>query len=219
MLHPVHQPFVANWLVPGGLKARVRGSLSCGVPGAPEEATLVRSAWLSGDLEAWALASIERTAYPRFRRVVTARELAGLSPTGEEAAWARERTRSGGHLLALVLALKCFQRLGYFPRADDVPSAVVDHVRRRLELADGTGWSCAPRTAGQRHMVRERLGVVHDPERARAVAAEAIRSAADVKNHPPDLIYVALEMLVKASLELPPGQASFMNIFWTSSMS
>ena len=45
--------------------------------------------------------------------------------------------------------------------------------------------------------------MVHDPERARAVAAEAIRSAAEVKNNPPDLINVALEMLVKESLELP----------------
>ena len=52
-------------------------------------------------------------------------------------------------------------------------------------------------------LVRERLGVVHDPQRARAVAEEAIRSAAEVKNNPPDLINVALEMLVKASLELP----------------
>jgi hypothetical protein len=55
----------------------------------------------------------------------------------------------------------------------------------------------------QRQLVRERLGVVHDPRRARAVAAEAIRSAAEAKNNPPDLINVALEMLVKASLELP----------------
>ncbi|MCA1679156.1 MAG: DUF4158 domain-containing protein, partial [Actinobacteria bacterium] len=51
--------------------------------------------------------------------------------------------------------------------------------------------------------VRERLGVVHDPRRARAIAADAIRSAAQAKNNPPDLINVALEMLVKASLELP----------------
>jgi hypothetical protein len=44
---------------------------------------------------------------------------------------------------------------------------------------------------------------VHDPERARAVAAHAIRSAAEVKNNPADLINVALEMLVRESLELP----------------
>ena len=43
----------------------------------------------------------------------------------------------------------------------------------------------------------------HDPQRARAVAEAAVRSAAKVKNDPPDLINVALEMLVKASLELP----------------
>jgi hypothetical protein len=46
-------------------------------------------------------------------------------------------------------------------------------------------------------LVRERLGVVCDPQRARAVAEEAIAGAALVKNHPPDLINVALAMLVK----------------------
>jgi hypothetical protein len=52
-------------------------------------------------------------------------------------------------------------------------------------------------------LVRERTRVTHDPERARAVAARAIRSAAAVKNNPADLINVALETLVKESLELP----------------
>jgi TnpA family transposase len=45
--------------------------------------------------------------------------------------------------------------------------------------------------------------VRHDPQRARTVAEAAVRSAAEVKNDPPDLINVALEMLVKGSLELP----------------
>ncbi|MCA1697478.1 MAG: DUF4158 domain-containing protein [Actinobacteria bacterium] len=150
------------------------------------------------------MASIERTAYPRFRRVVTARELVALTPTEDEVAWARAHARTDRHLLALVLSLTCFQRLGYFPRADDVPAAVVEHVRRALCLADATRPSPGSETAkAQRRLVRERLGVAHDPERARAVASDAIRSGALVKNHPPDLINVALEMLVKASLELP----------------
>jgi hypothetical protein len=58
------------------------------------------------------VASIERTAYPRFRRLVTARELALLSPSADEVAWARGRARCGEHLFALVLALRCFLRLG-----------------------------------------------------------------------------------------------------------
>ncbi|MGI8429765.1 MAG: Tn3 family transposase, partial [Solirubrobacteraceae bacterium] len=150
------------------------------------------------------MASVERTAYPRFRRLVTARELALLSPTEDEVAWARAHARSGEHLLALVLSLRCFQRLGYFPRADEVPLAVVEHFRRALGLPEGTTASRGAETGKwQRWLVRKRLGVVHDPERARTIAEDAIRSAAEVKNHPPDLINVALEMLVKASLELP----------------
>ncbi len=150
------------------------------------------------------MASIERTAYPRFRRLVTARELALLSPTEAEVAWARDRARSDQHLLALVLALRCFQRLGYFPRPVHVPMVVVEHVRRGLELPEGTpAFSGAETAKWQRRLVRERLGVVHDPERARAVATDATRWAAEAKNNPPDLINVALEMLVKESLELP----------------
>ena len=51
--------------------------------------------------------------------------------------------------------------------------------------------------------MRARQGVTYDQRRARALAAAAIREAALVKNHPPDLINVALERLVEASLELP----------------
>jgi hypothetical protein len=151
------------------------------------------------------MTSIERTAYPRFGRLVSARELTGLSPSADEVLWARDLARSDAHLLALVLALKCFQRLGYFPRRDDVPGVVVDHVRRCLDLADGVQPEVGSERTGtfQHQLVRERVGVALDPERARVVARDAIRAAAEVKNNPPDLLNVALEMLVKASLELP----------------
>ena len=54
------------------------------------------------------MTSIERTAYPRFGRVVSARELDALSPLSDEIEWARQRSRSDQHLLGLVVALKCF---------------------------------------------------------------------------------------------------------------
>jgi hypothetical protein len=151
------------------------------------------------------MTSIERTAYPRFRRLVTARELAELSPTPDDVAWAKDRTRSEAHLLTMVVLLKCFQRLGYFPRPDQVPADVVNHLRRCLDLDQGTMPEFGSERTGeaQRQLVRERVGVVLEPERARTVAARAIREAAEGKNHPPDLINVALELLVKESLELP----------------
>ncbi len=77
------------------------------------------------------MASIERTAYPRLKRQASARELRDVfTPSPDEIEWARGLTRSEEHLLAVVVLLKCFQRLGYFPALTEVPAVVVDHVRR-----------------------------------------------------------------------------------------
>lgn len=151
------------------------------------------------------MTSIERTAYPRFGRVLSAGELEStFSPTVQEIAWAREKTRSEGHLLTLVVSLKCFQRLGYFPQAVDIPEVVVSHIRDRLGLDAAVLAVQTDRSRRADHdLVRGRVGVVNDPERARRIARLAITNAALVKNHPPDLINVALEELVRAGVPLP----------------
>ena len=60
------------------------------------------SVWLQGVQR---VTSIERTAYPQFKRLTTARVLhVFFSPTEDEVAWARERTESPESLLALVTA-------------------------------------------------------------------------------------------------------------------
>ena len=78
------------------------------------------------------MASIERTAYPRFKRFMSARELhVFYTPQPDEIVWAREAAGSDEHLLALVVLLKAFNRLGYFPVLDEVPAEVVGHIRGR----------------------------------------------------------------------------------------
>lgn len=150
--------------------------------------------------------SIERTAYPQFKRLTSARALhVFFTPTADEIAWARERTGGPEPLLALVLDLKCFQKMARFCSAAEVPDVVVDHVRRCL----GLGGEVEPRHGAartgrlRRTQVRTRQGVAYDQRRARAIAATEMRTAAQAKNHPPDLINVALERLLEASLELP----------------
>jgi hypothetical protein len=79
------------------------------------------------------LTSIDRTAYPGFARMVSARELAdAFTLVGDEVVWAREKTTTEQHLLALVVWLKCYQRLRYFPQLDEVPDSVVGHIRGLL---------------------------------------------------------------------------------------
>lgn len=152
------------------------------------------------------MTSIDRTAYPRFKRMITSRELADcFSPSGDEIAWARETTVSDPHLLALTVWLKSYQRLGYFPRLDEVPQVIVEHVRDALCLpAHVAAEVDAPRTAKRhREAVRARLGVKYDAAQVRATAEDAIRTAAQTKDNPADLINVALDVLVKQGCELP----------------
>ena len=52
------------------------------------------------------LASIDRTAYPRFKRSISAQELRqAYSPSLEEMEWARGLTDTDDHLLSLVVWL------------------------------------------------------------------------------------------------------------------
>jgi hypothetical protein len=152
------------------------------------------------------VASIERTAYPRFKRVISARELEeSFTPTQEEIAWAQGMTRSAPHLLALVLTLRTFQRLGYFAPPGEIPTVVVEHIRRSLRLADDVAAAPeSPQTLRHhRSLVRERLGVVTDAEYARKLAQSAIEAAAQMKDNPADLINVALEEIVRARCGIP----------------
>lgn len=63
------------------------------------------------------VASVERTAYPRFKRIVSDRELMQFfTPDEAEIARAAKRTHERPEsLLTLLVLLKSCARLGYFP--------------------------------------------------------------------------------------------------------
>jgi len=149
--------------------------------------------------------SIDRTAYPTFERMAP-RDLAkAFTPSGEEIEWARDKTSTDAHLLALAVWLKSYRRLGYFPKLEDVPDLVVGHVRDALKLPVGIVPEVdADRTAKRhRDLVRKRLGVKYNSAQARGFAEAAITEAAQTKDNPADLINVALDVLVKKGCELP----------------
>lgn len=108
-------------------------------------------------------------------------------------------------MLALLLTLKSYQRMGCFPRVEDIPEAVAEFVRRAVELPEGTlpVYRAAKAMKNHRGLVRQRVGVAYDQGRARRIAEESIRKEATSKNRPADLINIALEKVVEAGLELP----------------
>jgi hypothetical protein len=81
------------------------------------------------------MAMVERTAYLQFKRKLSVQELVAVyTPTRPEIEFVRAATRGEGSLLSLLVMLKSFQRLGYFPHREAVPTGVIGHIRSCLGL-------------------------------------------------------------------------------------
>ena len=102
------------------------------------------------------------------------------------------------------MLLKVFQRLGHLPRLQDVPFAVVTHVRSSLRLPSDTALDVTPRTLYRHHkQIRTHLQIKTWGAEARHATILTVHQAAQVMDHPADLINVAIEDLVRQRFELP----------------
>ncbi|MGF1981487.1 MAG: Tn3 family transposase [Nostoc sp. CmiSLP01] len=148
---------------------------------------------------------IDRTAYPKFKQYPDPKELAELyTPQSAEIKFAKSRTKSHEGFLCFMVMLKSFQRLGYFPHPECVPNAVIKHLRSCLKLQS---WVKAIPSQRQgytyQRAIRSYLGVKQYDKTAQKLIAILVAQQAEVKDHPADLINVAIEELVKERYELP----------------
>ena len=152
------------------------------------------------------MASIERTAYPRFKLTFSSKELQQVyAPTPQEIAFGFATTQGQIHYFNLMVLLKAFQRLGYFPKLEDIPVAVVNHIRTCLRLPKETvlGYD-HPRTMYRHHQaIREYLRVIPYNQQARHIAVAIVHESAQVMDNPADLINVAIAELINQGYELP----------------
>jgi len=155
------------------------------------------------------VASIERTAYPRFKRRPSAQALTEVyTPNAEEFVFTRKHGRGPSPTLTVAVLLKSMQRLGYLPRLQEVPFAVVAHIRSCLRLPPNTAPDVGARTLYRHHAaIRDFLQVRPWGPAAQHVAISAVHAAAAVQDHPADLISVAIEELVRQRYELPAFSA------------
>lgn len=152
------------------------------------------------------MASIERTAYPRFKRAPTLQNLHALyTSTDDELAFAQKVARLPSHQLNLLVLLKSFQYLGYFPKLSDVPTVIISHIRQGLHLEPAvTPGYDEPRTLYRHHQaIRDYLRVSAWDQTASRGAIKAVSEAAATMDNPADLINVALETLIRERYELP----------------
>lgn len=101
------------------------------------------------------MTSVDRTIYRHVKRSYTTKELIeAYTPTKEERRFVETMTRSQHHQLNLMLWLKLFPCLGYFPGVEELPSALVSHVRNALSLPEALVPAYDnPRTLYRHHQV------------------------------------------------------------------
>src|SRR5215475_179971 len=151
------------------------------------------------------MTAIERTAYPRFTHTPSVKELREyFTPTSEDIAFVTESARGSSPQLSLMILLKVFQRLRYFPGPQEIPGAIIGYVREKMRLSEEVVPDITPRTLYKYHAaIRTHLKVSADSKARLRLAMQAVYDAVQVMDHPADLINVALEILVNEDYELP----------------
>ena len=152
------------------------------------------------------MTSIERTAYPRFKRHFTSKELTEIyTPTRAEIAFAYSTTKGQSNIFNLLLALKSFQRLGYFSKFSELPHPIINHLRSCLKFPEEiiVGYDNSKTIYRHRTAIREYLQVNPFNKLGLHLAATSIHEAAQVMDNPADLMNVAIAELIKQRYELP----------------
>ena len=155
--------------------------------------------------------SVERTAYPRFNRNLTAQELSRFfTPTEEELALARAEARGERHQLCFLTLLKCFQRLHDFPVLGQIPAAVVEQIREHARIPKETLLEYELPKTFYRHCraIREYLGVhAYYGKQAHHIAVTAAYQAAQIMDQSSDVINSVIDELFEQQFEFPAYSA------------
>ena len=152
------------------------------------------------------MTAIDRTIYRRMKRSYTTKELIeAYTPTEEERRFVSTMTRTAQNQLNLMLWIKLFPCLGYFPALGEIPTVLVDHVRQALDLAAEVvpGYD-HDRTLYRHHqVVREYYQILPYGKEARRVILRTLLRAVRTMDNPADMINAALEELIKQRYEMP----------------
>lgn len=151
------------------------------------------------------MTSIERTAYPRFKKHISKKELEQVyTPNQAELTFISKLARKSELRFGATLLLKSFQRLGYFPTFQDIPRPIVQHIAESLDFQMSHNLDYEDRTLYRQHQnIRAYLDVSEYNRKGTKIIETSMTTAAQVMDNPADIINVAIEELVRQRIELP----------------
>lgn len=155
------------------------------------------------------MVAINETAYPRFKYNATKPEIRAVyTPDDQEQRWMRARRVNPQLQQVYIVYLKCFQRLGYFPKFSNIPNSIIEHIAESLdrkpvsasygETVPGTTLRRL-KTAVRRRCHVKRFTLKAQGQWLREFAFDIARTKESVL----DIVNALIEFLVKESYELP----------------
>lgn len=155
------------------------------------------------------MTSIERTAYPRFKKTFTDSELKQIfQPSSEEFTFTKMQTRKPHNYLTLMSLLKCEQYLGYSPAIKIIPLQIQNYIRQQLgllpvvELLEETDLNKKTFFLF-RQSIRFFLKIKPYNQGGEEIVSKQVETSSYTMSDPADLINVAIEVLVQHHYELP----------------
>lgn len=152
------------------------------------------------------MASIERTAYPKLTSNISQKELEEkYTPLTNEISHIHSVARGEIAVLGYIILLKCFQNIGYFPIIDEIPNAIIKHIKKCMNIDYQSDIIYKhTRTLYSHHKsIRQFLNIKQYDEEAEIIVEEAVYKNAYTMDNPADLINAAIDVLVKNNYELP----------------
>ena len=154
------------------------------------------------------MTAIHETAYPRIRSNLTDKELSTLyTPNELEIKFATSNTQAPVQRLGLLVLLKTFQRLGYFPMLPTIPRRVIRHIAVDVGLESIIDDLPNYEKVGSRKkhlpLIRDWLHIKAFRDGGPGVLQRALENACQTKDIIADIINAGIEELVRHRYALP----------------
>lgn len=131
------------------------------------------------------MTSIERTAYPRFKKHISKKELDQVyTPSQAELNFISKLACKYELRLGATLLLKSFQRLGYFPAFKDIPRPIVQHISELLNFKGNPYLDYEERTLYRQHQnIRAYLDILEYNRKGAKIIELSMTIAAQVMDN------------------------------------
>ena len=153
--------------------------------------------------------SLYETAYPRFKKNITKRELEKIyTPSSDELNFACRNTQHFTDRLMLLVLIKTGQRLGYFVIPTEVPENIVAYIAKCAGVEKKgkkvlRRFSQAGSLQRLRELSRKFLNLKALTADSENLILKIAKNAAQTKQELADIINVVIEELVRQRFELP----------------